>query len=102
LLESRSRVLEAADFTVRQATTIHEVEKVLTETQVDLLLLCHTLSPDDCQRAMAAAHKVDPKIPTVLLTTFSGRPLRAKMSEVVVHQMSGPRKLVETVRTILR
>jgi DNA-binding NtrC family response regulator len=100
LLDLRSRVLEAAGFAVARATSVPEIKEVLKERHVALLLLCHTLTVYDCQRAMAAVHEVDPEIITIVLATFSGRtPIQNR--NVVVHQMSGPQKLVQTVRGIL-
>jgi DNA-binding response OmpR family regulator len=100
LLESRARVLEGAGFAVRRAQSIPQVKHALQETNVDLLLLCHTLTKEDCQRAIAASRELNPKIATLSLVAYAGRRPKER-DRVVIHQMSGPRMLVETVRSIL-
>jgi DNA-binding response OmpR family regulator len=99
LLDTRRRVLESAGFGVTSSTTLQETERALREQTAALLLLCPTLSTEDCERAIALAHAVNRSIVTLALATTSS-PCTVK-SDVVVDSMSGPKKLVETVQTIL-
>jgi len=99
LLDTRRRILENAGFGVTWSITLEDTVQSLREKDVALLLLCHTLSSEDCERVIAVAHSITPTIVILALATTSG-PCVEK-SDVVVHQMSGPQKLVETVQTIL-
>jgi DNA-binding response OmpR family regulator len=99
LLDSRSRVLESAGFPVIRAMSLEDMERELKEKRFALLLLCHSLTQHDCQRATALAHEIDPSITAVVLAASCGPYIES--TDAIVHQMSGPQKLVETVRTIL-
>lgn len=47
LLETRGWVLERAGMSVSTATKLAQVEHFLTTEQVDLFILCHTLTPEE-------------------------------------------------------
>jgi DNA-binding response OmpR family regulator len=100
LLDTRRRVLEHAGLTVTSALSVPEAEVLLRENEIALLLLCHTLSAVQCERANAVAHLINPKIVTLALASPANRCVEA--SDVVIHQMSGPPKLVETVQGLLQ
>ena len=99
LLGTRSRVLAYAGLTVVKALTFDEAVSHLTSRRIVLILLCHTLSSEERQGAIAAAHAIDSSIVTFVLGAVAG-PCVA-MGDVVVHQMMSPQKLVKTVKTLL-
>jgi hypothetical protein len=65
LLQTRQWVLEAAGYQVRTTTEFSEV--ALESDPVDLLILCHSLSLEECGRAFALASTRWPKIRCIVL-----------------------------------
>lgn len=52
LLETRGWVLAQAGFEVTNAFELHAVKEALANQPFDLLLLCHTLQPDESRAAL--------------------------------------------------
>ncbi|ADW68513.1 hypothetical protein [Granulicella tundricola] len=99
LLDTRTRLLESAGFQVARSASLEEVECQLNQRVISLLLLCHTLSSSDCERAIMTAHSINPKTVTLVLAAVTSPCI--EKSDVFVHQMSGPQKLLETVEAVL-
>jgi hypothetical protein len=53
LLETRKRVLEPEGYRVSMASDLSTAKHVLREKQIDLLILCHSLSMEERGRALA-------------------------------------------------
>jgi hypothetical protein len=65
LLQTRQWVLEAAGHQVETTTKLSEV--ALVSIPVDLLILCHSLSLDECGRIFALASTRWPRIRCIIL-----------------------------------
>jgi hypothetical protein len=53
LLHTRRLVLEASGYRVLVATEFSEVQSAFVGSLIDLLILCHTLSHEECSKALA-------------------------------------------------
>lgn len=68
LVDTRSRILEDAGFKVAKSTNVSETEGELNDKRFALLLLCHSLAPADCDKAIGAAIAINPNIVLLLLS----------------------------------
>lgn len=101
LLETRRLVLARAGFQVCIATTLAEVEGIINIEPIDLLILCHTLSSEECSGALRVSHAMGPKIKTLVLQAQAPT-CPAARQEDVFDIFSGPRALVTTAEQILQ
>ena len=60
LLRSREMIL-GAFFAVRGAGRFVEARSLLTSNKFDLVVLCHSLTPDECERLATMAHERVPR-----------------------------------------
>ena len=95
LLDTRAKVLETAGHRVRTASSLERLQRLLTIDPPDLLLLCHTLSMEECGRAIALTIPW-PRTISLALTTGQ-RGCHAQMLGAVLDTMDGPAKLISTV-----
>ena len=70
LLATRRQVLRQAGFRVVVISRIDEVELVRQAT-VQVFVICHTISPQNQQEAVAVALAADPAIRTVVMTAYA-------------------------------
>ena len=71
LLQTRRWVLESAGLQVYTATHFLALNRALADHQVDLLILCHSLTTEECDRAIAIVEAHPPKLKILALTTAS-------------------------------
>ena|ERR1700760_3360168 len=71
VLRTRVMIL-GAFFQVEGAGRVGEAIARLKTHNFDLIVLCHSMSPDDCERIVMLAHEQDPR-PQILATTASSR-----------------------------
>jgi DNA-binding NtrC family response regulator len=96
LLKTRRWILERADYRVSTAMELDDIVQLFSVEQVSLLILCHTLSTEECGRALALAHSKRPPIQTLALTAGQSG-CRLGSSDEVIDAMEGPVKLLNTV-----
>ncbi len=92
LLERRRRVLERSGYNVSVATEWSSLERLMSSATIDLLLLCHTLSMEDCGRAITLAHRGSPEARCLILTagsSLAGGRVRARRRLDVLRVMEG-------------
>jgi hypothetical protein len=66
-------------------------------SRMDVLLLCHTLSKDECGRALPMAHARWPEMQTIVLVAgVIDAP--STLADAVLYAMDGPVKLIQTVK----
>ena len=53
LIHTRRLILEASGYSVLVATEFSAVQSAFARTPIDLLILCHTLTPEECSKALA-------------------------------------------------
>lgn len=101
LLTARAMVLEAAGYQVYTASRFGEMRRILEGVRIDLLILCHSLSDDECMEAAACAHATSEGTKVLLL--FGARGALASdasidsLDEVIV----SPRILLSKVASSL-
>ena len=99
LAETRCWVLEQAGFEVTLVTGLLQAVQALTTQEINLLILCHSLSQADCESAVAFSHQVRPRMRNLLLKNqFSPRDQRG--NDAVCCAPFEPKELVQTVRTL--
>ena len=97
LLDTRRMVLEYAGHHVLAQLDPLSAAPYLSELNFDVLILCHTLSPEDCHRVASLAYVRWPAIrtitlsrgwqtqPTTLLATVAGALAEVGRAEVEFH-----------------
>src|SRR5260370_6708317 len=68
LLDTRRRLLQEAGYQVWTAGQIPDVFSIITEERIDVLILCHTLSPEECEWALAFADVQSPPMKSIVLS----------------------------------
>jgi DNA-binding response OmpR family regulator len=100
LLETRRWVLESADCRVYAASNFLALNQILGDRPIDLLILCHTLTSEECDRAESIARTYTRKT-RVLVLTASNFVSCEKRADAVVNAYEGPKTLLETVDHLL-
>ena len=101
LLQTRRLVLEQAGYWVTQTTELSRLVCLVSLEQVNLLVLCHTLSMEECGRAAALVQTRWPQVQTVtLLAGDAGCRLTASSDQV--DSREGPKRLVDTIAGLIR
>jgi DNA-binding response OmpR family regulator len=100
LLETRRWLLEAAGYQVRTTGEYPEVVRILDAESIRLLLLCHTLSAEECRRVLAAANRPH-GLKTLALTAGMGG-CHDHVQTEVLDALDGPAKFVSTVNRLTR
>src|SRR3954452_4909921 len=67
LIETRGWVLESAGFLVKTTTEIADFERLLSSAEFDVIVLCHSLKPAECDTAIELLHKLQPQARTLIL-----------------------------------
>ena len=101
LLSTRRMVLEQTGLEVAVASEMVEVERLVRESAVHLLILCHTLRNDEREAAIAVVADAWPDAKSILLTkNYAAQD--ADRSRIVVNSATGPRGLLATVAQVLK
>jgi DNA-binding NtrC family response regulator len=101
LLQTRQWLLEASGYRVLTATEISEVKGLVAEEGIDLLILCHSLSTEETQEALAAVAAPRPKIHTLIMAAYYGSH-PSGMPDAVLEVMDGPAQLVSVVERLVQ
>lgn len=75
LLRSREMIL-GAFFAVRGAGRFNEARALLTSNKFDLVILCHSLTPDESERLAGMAHQLSPRCQVLAMSASSRGMLR--------------------------
>lgn len=70
LLRSREMIL-GAFFAVRSAGRFNEARTLLTSNIFDLIVICHSLPPDECERLAAMARERSPRCQVLAMSASS-------------------------------
>ena len=100
LLDTRRWVLESRGYNVAIANSLVEIASVPKDPPVNVLLLCHLLTPAERTAAAALASTRWAGCITRALTQASRTP--AGILGKLMHTTEGPTDLVAMVRTLLR
>lgn len=98
LLQTRKLVLET-QFDVKHCSNAKEAIQLWPACPFELLVLCHTLSDEECAAAEAYA---DSRTPAAhLLALQAGRSAFSKRARIL-RNLDGPEPLLNAVRELLR
>ena len=100
LLETRRWVLEKTGYNVVTAADLADVSRLEPFKPVDLFVLCHTLTLEECGRALAIACTRWPNVQSLVLTAGS-RGCFAVHSDKFFDTSAGPAMLVKTVSSLV-
>jgi hypothetical protein len=99
LLGTRTMVLENAGFQVFSAISSDVAESIMKSGEIGLIVLCHSLSEQKRESALAFANRQQPPLNTLVLTA-SVFPC-SQQTGAVLSVFNGPRKLLQTVQDLL-
>ena len=96
LLATRRLLLERPGYRVRAALSLADFDCIAPGDRVDLVILCHTLSKEECDRAITMIQSRWPMAKALVLT--AGSPgCSARIVSEVQDSMAGPVRLLSTV-----
>ena len=101
LLETRRRLLELSGARVGIATDISDIVQLDPAEQIDLIVLCHSLSREQCDRALEIAHRRWPQVQILVLTSGECG-CHAEYADQVADISEGPAYLLNTVANLVR
>lgn len=101
LLDTRRWVLEQAGFAVFTISSMDSAVQVVAEHSVDLLLLCHTLTPAERHSVVATASAFKPQIKKLVMTTAAEEACREELEGESLHVFAGAEGLVAATRKAL-
>ena len=96
LLETRRWVLECAGYEAHVATHFLALKQILADGPINVLILCHSLTEEECDRARSIVTMRFPKS-KVLVLAVNDCPASTKDEEQVVSTGDGPKSMLETV-----
>ena len=100
LLDTRTWVLEGAGYQVSQASEFSELERAAGSQVVGLVVMCHTLTPEQCDETRASLQNYRPSIKRLLIT--ANRPIAIQaVGEPTISAFDGPRALIDMVAKVL-
>jgi hypothetical protein len=100
LLVTRQWVLQSRGYRVLTRLDLAGFANIPVDPPIRLLLLCHTLSPEDCDEAIEVASARWPEIRSVALQGGVGRAPSGLLGQLL-HTMDGPAKLIAVVSEML-
>ena len=99
LLDTRRWVLEKAGYRVLSAQTLAEAERIASTEPISLLVLCHSLTTQDCQDALAAANMLQPEMRRLLIS--ANTPVCShEHKDFVLRAFDGPSALIAAVQEL--
>ncbi|MGI4826896.1 MAG: hypothetical protein ACRYFU_01695 [Janthinobacterium lividum] len=93
LLDTRRWVLERAGYRVLTVQTLAEAKHLAATEPVSILLLCHSLSVQDCEDALAVADSIRPEIRRLLITANTYL-CTVRDEDFILSAFDGPRALI--------
>ena len=101
LLETRRLMLEQVGYWIWSASNISEVVRLIEDRDVDLLILCHSLSTEECERAIALSSLRVPPLECLVLTAVQVRQCSANREYMVLDSREGPAKFISEVTRLI-
>jgi hypothetical protein len=94
LLETRRLVLASEGLLVSCVLGLYDLEHVLQNSHAHLILLCHSLSPEEQEQACVKIRRTSPESHILLLSTYDRMVPRATS---VVNCFDGPERLISAI-----
>lgn len=101
LLETRCWVLEGAGFHVLSATHFDEATSIFDTDRPDLMILCHSLLPEQRQRILSATWALRPSRKVLVLAGGGIHAYPDDEGTAAIDSFDGPRVLLSTVNRML-
>ncbi len=101
LLETRGWMLAKAGFSVERAASLPELERLLPKYRPELIVLCHSLSAEECMQAEQMAQK-GRSSPQILLLHPSVTSQQQHAATSLQKISSDPLHLITTVQRLTR
>jgi DNA-binding NtrC family response regulator len=100
VLQTRKLML-GAYFDVHAAGRVLEAKALLEEQHFDLIVLCYTLTQDDCQTIVDSAQQLCPQARTLVLTAAGYAPKQVDIHRYFLAAEDGPFTLVKKSAELL-
>jgi hypothetical protein len=100
ILKTRCWILERARFEVQTANILEDLKRISQLRSLKLLILCHTLSLEECKEAVSITKALQPKTRVLVLTTCEATS-QLRNEHEVLSILEGPRALAATVRRMV-
>ncbi len=100
LLATRRMVLQSSGYKVWATAELSGVDRITSMTQVDLAILCHSLTSEECGRAIAQSTSRWPRLKYIVLTASSSACAHKVLGEAV-NALDGPVKLLSAVERLV-
>jgi hypothetical protein len=100
LLATRQWVLQSRGYRVFTAANLAKFKSIPLSVPVRLLILCHSLSAEECDAATLLATSRWPGIKSLVLD-FDGTRMPAGLLGQLLHTNDGPAKLLSVVNEII-
>jgi DNA-binding response OmpR family regulator len=97
LLNSRRWVLEGQGYVVKTTFDLKEAGQILSTGQIDLLILCQTLSAEDYASALALARSKQPAIGILVMDPDSTK-RTATDGTTILTDFPSPKSFIDAVR----
>ena len=97
LVHTRSLILERAGFHVHTAASLADIQLLPSKPHIDVMVLCHSLSTQDCDEALILTHERWPDIQTIALVAGPSD-CGSDSTDAVMETHEGPAKLINAVR----
>ncbi len=99
LLETRRLVLQKAGFQAWTVTNLTDAEKITVTQPSGLLILCYSLSMEECEKALAMAHSRQPAMKSLVM--MGNMPVcRLGQNDELMSSFDGPKALIATVNRL--
>ena len=100
LLETHNVILQRSGFTVRKADSFAKYRALLDRENVDLCILCSSLTTEERDQAIAALNILHPETPYMVLSPSVPR-FSKHARESAINCLAGPEFLLDRVRESL-
>ena len=99
LVDTRGWILARAGFMVHCVMTADEAERMIREHWPEVLILCHTLSTEDCSRVKQIEMQGRPSMKTLVLSRLTSG-CNAGTASAVLAVPPDPLQLITTVQQL--
>ncbi len=100
LIETRRWVLEKAEFEVHPVQDLSQAREVLSTGTVDIFILCHTLSAEECSGALSLAHLLRPETKNLILAAVLSE-CSGTARDAILTAFASPQLLISTVNGLV-
>lgn len=101
LSEARAQVLEQAGYEVVVAYSGPDAFRVLRNRSVALVLVCHSVPPEEAQSVLAEVKRLRPRVPIVVVHVGGLTEPERRYADGFVDGLRGPDHLLARISTFL-